>query len=187
MAIAPLDDPRGEERGLRLVRGGRPAGAAPRGIARHAASDRTLALRRSRAAHPTARALPRPTIAPVPERRAAWATASLQPMVERQIATRTATLARRRRTAGFGIVLVALVLLAMPLRALGAVTLDGRATPNGTVAGLAPGALYVVQAGDTMTSIARRVNPAAAPAIARELVASTGSSTVVPGEHVVIP
>ena len=191
MAIAPLDDPRGghegEERGLRLVRGGRPTAAPTRGTALHAASDRTIALRRARAAHPTARSVARPLMVPAPERRMARVPTPLGRDEERQVATRAATLTRRRRTVGVGVVLAALVLLAMPLHALGAVTLDGRPTPGGTVAGLAPGSVYVVQPGDTIASIASRVDPAAARGIAREVAASTGSSTVVPGEHVVIP
>lgn len=189
MAIAPLDDPRGDHEGegraLRLVRGGRPSASPTRGTARHAASDRTLELRRARAAHPTARPLAPPTAAPVPQRLVARPT--LEHHQEHRVATTTSTLVRRRRTAGVGVVLAALVLLAMPLHALGAVTLDGRATPGGTVAGLAPGSVYVVQPGDSIASIAERVSPADARGIARELAASTGSATVVPGEHVVIP
>jgi LysM repeat protein len=82
---------------------------------------------------------------------------------------------------------VAIGLLAMPLHALGAVTLDGRPTPGGVPAGLAPGSVYVVQPGDTIASIAQRVNRAETASIGRDLAASTGSRVVVPGEHVAIP
>jgi hypothetical protein len=85
------------------------------------------------------------------------------------------------------VVVAALILLALPLRALGAVTVDGRATPGGAPAGLAPGAAYVVQPGDTLRTIALRVNPAALRSIESALARSIGSRTVVPGERVVIP
>jgi hypothetical protein len=46
---------------------------------------------------------------------------------------------------------------------------------------------YVVQPGDTVSSIARLMNPTD-PAEARALlVHELGSSVVVPGEHVLIP
>lgn len=200
MAIAPLGDERDGARtgepGLRLVRGGRPVGAATRGTARHAATERTEALWRSKAAHPTARALGAlPPVAwtappPAPLRTTLAADrrrAAVGGLATRSTSVRAASLARRRRTAGLGTVVVALVLLALPLHALGAETLDGRATPNGVPAGLAPGSVYVAQPGDSIASIAQRVDPSQAAAIAGELAASTGSRTVVPGEHVVIP
>jgi hypothetical protein len=93
----------------------------------------------------------------------------------------------RRRRVGLGVVLLSVVLLALPLRALGAVTVDGRPTPGAVPAGLAPGSVYVVQPGDTLRSIAAQVDPAAIGATARELATSTGASVVVPGEHVRIP
>jgi len=111
----------------------------------------------------------------------------VEPGVRRGPSVRAQTLARRRRTVAVGVVLAAVVLLAMPLRALGAVTVDGRATPAGVAAGLAPGSIYVVQPGDSLRSIAVRVNPAALAVVEHELAASTGSSVLVPGEHVVIP
>jgi predicted Zn-dependent protease len=47
--------------------------------------------------------------------------------------------------------------------------------------------VYVVQPGDTVTSIATLVNPVD-PSLARHvLVRELGSSYVVPGEHVLIP
>jgi LysM repeat protein len=199
MAIAPLDDTkdgaRSDGSGLRLVRGDRPAGATTRGTARHAASERTEALRRSRAAHPTAQSVGVPLRVPSAHgptvEGARRATARRPAAIRRGTASRaptsSSTLARRQRTAGAGAVLVALVLLALPLHALGAVSLDGRATPGGVPGGLAAGSVYVVQPGDTIASIAARVNLSQAAAIERDLVASTGSRTVVPGEHVVIP
>jgi len=100
---------------------------------------------------------------------------------------RAQTLARRRRTLAIGVVLAAVTLLAMPLRAIGAITVDGRPTPAGVPAGLAPGSIYVVHNGDTLRSIALRVNPAELASIEQQLAASTGSTHLVAGEHVTIP
>jgi hypothetical protein len=185
MAIAPLSE--GSERdaqprrGLRLVQGGRPTGAAPRGTAKHARRDSNRAaedldaLRRSRAAHPSA-GVPMPAS----ER-------ALHPGSARQRAVRPSSVSLRRRRVGLAVVLLSVVLLALPLRALGAVTVDGRPTPGAVPAGLAPGSVYVVQPGDTLRSIAQQVDPGAVAATVRALAASTGASTVVPGEHVRIP
>jgi LysM repeat protein len=85
------------------------------------------------------------------------------------------------------VVLAAVVLLAMPLRALGAVTVAGQPTPAGTPAGLAPGSVYVVQPGDTLRSIASQVNPSELGVIEHKLATSIGSTHVVAGEHVTIP
>ena len=47
--------------------------------------------------------------------------------------------------------------------------------------------VYVVEPGDTVTSIATHVNPWQ-PSVARQaLIRELGSSVVVPGEHVLIP
>jgi len=77
--------------------------------------------------------------------------------------------------------------LAWPGHALGGTTGSGLPTDLATGSALASGSVYVVQAGDTLTSIAAAVNPvdprAARAALAREL----GSTTVVAGEHVLIP
>lgn len=179
MAIAPLDDARdqgsGRRGGLRLIEGGRTAGAAPRGTALHARADDAEARRRARAAHPTARV-------PSAPRAMARSTEARTPAV-----ARATTLARRRRTAALSVVVLSVVLLALPLRALGAVTVDGRSTPGGVPAGLAPGSVYVVQPGDSLASIARAVNPAAAATIEHQLAVASGSASVVPGEHVRIP
>jgi len=85
------------------------------------------------------------------------------------------------------VAVAAVVLLALPIRALGAVTVAGQDTPGGAPAGLAPGSTVVVQSGDTIHSLAMRVNPGDVAAIARALAAEVGSATLVPGEHVVIP
>jgi hypothetical protein len=95
----------------------------------------------------------------------------------------------RRRRLLFGLIGLALaVLLVLPLPALGTVTLSGKPTPGGTSAGLQDGSVYVVQGGDTLGSIARQLKPSGdiAPLIA-EMVAQTGSSHVVAGEHLILP
>lgn len=204
MAIAPIEGttPARSTRGLRVIDGGRRPDAPPRGAAVHARDGRAEALRRSRAAHPTAATradrptppvavpLEVPSAAPlrrVADRTTRVARPSATPSPWGRPAVRAQALARRRRTMSFGVVLAAIVLLAMPLRALGAVTVVGQPTPAAVPAGLAPGSIYTVQPGDTLRSIALRVNPAAAAAIERQLAASIGSSVVVAGEHVTIP
>jgi hypothetical protein len=114
-----------------------------------------------------------------------WATG--RDVTERR--QRRAQLQRRRRRVVVGIALcVVVVMLALPLRALGTVTVSGQQTPGGTPAGLLDGSVYVVQPGDTLASIAERINPdanqgALVSVMAREL----GSRVIVPGEHVVLP
>ena len=94
---------------------------------------------------------------------------------------RTPQVRRRRMVAGALAltVLALLVLLALPVRALGGSTL-AQAAP-------AQGQEYIVKAGDTVGSIARQADPAQAPALAGRLAQETGSSVLVPGEHIFIP
>jgi hypothetical protein len=175
MAIAPFEETKGRELDpsgrLRLIEGGRPATAPRRGTAVHARPG-APELAGSRAAHPSAQRV------------------QLDPRTQGfrapvQVTARTR--AARRRAAAIGIALVAAVVLALPVRALGAMTLNGQEAPGGVPSGLAPGASYIVQSGDTERSIANMVNPADASTIARELATATGSTTLVPGEKVVIP
>jgi len=77
------------------------------------------------------------------------------------------------------VVLTLLVLLALPLRALGGSTL-AQAAP-------ARGGEYVVKAGDTLASIAAQADAAHAAVLTTQLTREVGSSVVVPGEHVFIP
>jgi Tfp pilus assembly protein FimV len=76
-------------------------------------------------------------------------------------------------------VLVLLTLLALPVRVLGGSTLAQDPA--------APGQEYVVKAGDTMTSIAAQADPAQRAAMAVQLARESGSTVVVPGEHLFIP
>jgi hypothetical protein len=77
------------------------------------------------------------------------------------------------------VVVTLLVLLALPIRAIG----------GQPVAGSAPavGQEYVVQPGDTLTSIAQRVQPHDVADLVQRLATEAGSSTIVPGEHLLIP
>jgi len=77
------------------------------------------------------------------------------------------------------VVLGLLVLLALPVRDIGGRPISGSAPTMGRE--------YVVQGGDTLTSIAERVDRANVAGMVQRLEAETGSSTVVPGEHVLIP
>jgi hypothetical protein len=85
---------------------------------------------------------------------------------------------RRRLVLALGVA-VLLVLLALPIRALGGKTIAGSAPTVGQE--------YVVQSGDTLASIAARVAPHDATALAQRLASEAGSQVVVPGEHLLIP
>jgi Tfp pilus assembly protein FimV len=86
---------------------------------------------------------------------------------------------RRRRVAVGAVLAILLVLLALPIRALGGSTL-AQAAP-------AQGQEYIVKAGDTLASIANRANPAQAASLIGQLARETGTGSVVPGEHIFIP
>jgi hypothetical protein len=100
---------------------------------------------------------------------------------------RARVLQRRRRVVVALVLVGALTILALPGHTFGATTGAGLSTDLATSSALASGMNYVVQPGDTMSSIARNVNPVQ-PSIARALlIHELGSSVVVPGEHVLIP
>jgi hypothetical protein len=88
---------------------------------------------------------------------------------------------RRRRVVLALVVLGLLVLLALPIQALGGSTVAPAPPSKGQV--------YVVKAGDTLASIAAQAQaqPAAAGALTQQLAHEVGSNVVVPGEHVFIP
>jgi LysM domain len=89
---------------------------------------------------------------------------------------------RRRVVLGalvVGAVLTLLVLLALPIRSFGGSTL-AQAAP-------AQGQEYIVKAGDTLASIAARVEPAHAGPLTVRLAREVGSTSIVPGEHIFIP
>ncbi len=84
---------------------------------------------------------------------------------------------RRRAVVLAGMTAVALlVVLMLPLRALGGTTV----TPTA-------GREYVVRSGDTLASIAARVGGRNVAGLERRLADEVGSTVLVPGEHVLIP
>ena len=86
---------------------------------------------------------------------------------------------RRHRVLVGAVLAILLVLLALPIRALGGSTL-AQAAP-------AQGQEYIVKAGDTLASIADRADPAHASSLSGQLARETGTGSVVPGEHIFIP
>ena len=98
-------------------------------------------------------------------------------------------LRRKRRIRLYaGLVLAgALVILLMPGAAFGGVTGTGLSTDIASSAELASGMVYVVQPGDTLSSISKMVNPVSPQNARTVLVAQLGSSVVIAGEHILIP
>jgi hypothetical protein len=94
---------------------------------------------------------------------------------------------RRRRTVVASGLLLGLVILAWPGHAFGGETGAGLPSDLANSSILASGMNYVVQPGDSVTSIAQMMNPVD-PKVARtDLVRELDSSVVVPGERVLIP
>lgn len=192
MAIAPFEETsettrQAAARPLRVIPGGRSAGAAPRRSALHASPLPIEVPRRARDAHPSAQ---RPAARPDVGRQLrpvnpAAARNARPGALARPVAVSVRV--RRGRAAVAVSVLAAVVLLALPIHALGAVTVAGQATPDAAPAGLAPGSTIVVQPGDSIDSVAMRINPSDAVQLERSLANEVGSNTLVPGEHIVIP
>ena len=86
---------------------------------------------------------------------------------------------RHRRVLVGAVLAILLVLLALPIRALGGSTL-AQAAP-------AQGQEYIVKAGDTLASIANQADPGHATSLSGQLARETGTGSVVPGEHIFIP
>jgi hypothetical protein len=88
--------------------------------------------------------------------------------------------ARLRRSA-LALLLVGLLgALAVPVSALA-----GTVPSAGS---LTPGATYVVRSGDTLRSIAERLEPTSNPSqFIGQMARQTGSDTVVAGEHIILP
>jgi hypothetical protein len=96
-------------------------------------------------------------------------------------------LQRRRRTLVALALVAGLVILAWPGHAFGGTTGAGLPTDLANSSVLASGMVYVVQPGDSVSTIARLMNPID-PSLARTaLVYELRSTVVVPGEHVLIP
>jgi hypothetical protein len=99
-----------------------------------------------------------------------------------------AQMMRRRRRTLVGLALVSgLLVLSLPGPAFGGVTGAGLATDLATSSTLASGMNYVVQPGDSFTSIAQLMNPVSPSKARTALRRELGSSAVVPGEHILIP
>ena len=108
-------------------------------------------------------------------------------VAERRHRRASARVRRRRLAFGFGALLL-VGLLSLPIPVLGGVTVSGKATPGGTAAGLADGSLYVVQQGDTLTSIAQRINPDGnITKMVNQMASQLGSHDIVAGEHLILP
>jgi hypothetical protein len=90
----------------------------------------------------------------------------------------------RRRRALLGVIGLLLMALALPLSGTG-----GHSHAIGSALAETGGpVVYTVQPGDTLWSIAERVNPTADPRpLMARLASQTGSDSVVPGERVVLP
>lgn len=109
------------------------------------------------------------------------------PSLAQRRAARARMMQRRRRTLVGLALAFGVVILSWPGHAFGGVTGSGLPTDLANSSVLASGMVYVVQPGDTLTSIARSVNPVN-PAEARaDLVHELRSSVIVPGEHILIP
>jgi len=107
--------------------------------------------------------------------------------VSQRRARRAAIRARRRALAlivGF-VFLVAV--LCVPSTVFGSTAQSGASFDGATYGSLPAGSAYIVQPGDTLSSIARAINPIAPEQAQKELVAELRSTIITPGERIVIP
>ncbi|MGC8462847.1 MAG: LysM peptidoglycan-binding domain-containing protein [Acidimicrobiales bacterium] len=98
---------------------------------------------------------------------------------------RRASAAVRRQRLVVAVAAAALVLLALPLRSIG-----GSPVPSAVAAmsGRLSPVTYVVRPGDTLWTIAERVDPSGDPRpLVAWLAAQVGSDTIVPGEQLRLP
>jgi LysM domain len=103
---------------------------------------------------------------------------------DRRPARRRVSPAVRRRRALLALMGLLLVGLALPLSGTGG---NSHATGSALAETGAP-VTYTVQPGDTLWTIAERVDPSADPRpLVAQLSAQTGSDTVVPGERIILP
>lgn len=109
-----------------------------------------------------------------------------RPLAERR-AARARMMQRRRRSLVVLALMVGLAVLAWPGHAFGGTTGAGLPTDLATSSVLASGMDYVVQPGDTVTSIAHLINPVDPSRALMALVHELRSNVVVVGEHVLIP
>ncbi len=109
------------------------------------------------------------------------------PSLARRRAARVRATQRRRRVVVGLVLMSALTILALPGHVFGATNSSGLSSDLADSSVLAPGMDYVVQSGDSVSSIAKDVNPVDPSLVRAQLVHQLGSSVVVPGEHVLIP
>jgi len=100
------------------------------------------------------------------------------------VARRRSSPAVRRRRTLFAVIGLLLIALALPLSGTG-----GYSHPAGSALAENRGpVVYTVQPGDSLWSIAERLDPAADPRpLVARLTAQTGSGTVRPGERILLP
>ncbi len=126
------------------------------------------------------------TLRPLPLRlvdgRSEWPTPAPTRSARRPVRTGLSPEVRRRRTL-LAVVGALLIVLALPLSGTG-----GRSHAAGSaLVGSGP-ATYIVQPGDSLWSIAQRVDPSGDPRpLVARLAAATGAESVVPGEHLTLP
>ncbi|HUV57642.1 MAG TPA: hypothetical protein VMV96_02430 [Acidimicrobiales bacterium] len=109
-----------------------------------------------------------------------------RPLAERR-AARARMMQRRRRSLVALALMMGLGVLAWPGHAFGGTTGAGLPTDLANSSVLASGMDYVVQPGDTVTSIAQLMNPVDPSRARVALVHELQSSVVVTGEHILIP
>lgn len=101
---------------------------------------------------------------------------------------RVSSRVRRRRLALGALVVGLLVALAFPVSALGGRPVPATTPAAGSSATRAGATVYVVQPGDTLWSIASRIDGTGDPrSLVKALEARLGTSTVVPGQRITIP
>jgi hypothetical protein len=109
-----------------------------------------------------------------------------RPVAERR-AVRRARQRRRRAIVAVGLLATCVAVIVAPNHAFGGTNASGLPSDVASAARLQPGAVYVVEPGDTLSSIARSIDPLNPTKAERLLIAELGSTTIVSGEHVLIP